>query len=55
MRVGFIGTGRMGAPEEFFNNPSDICRRMGEEAPLCYDEEEDFYALTRNVPVRVLR
>ncbi|MGH3438551.1 MAG: cytochrome P450, partial [Sciscionella sp.] len=37
--------------EEFFNNPFDIYRRMREEAPLYYDEEEDFYALTRHEDV----
>ena len=37
--------------EEFFNNPFDIYRRMREEAPLYYNEEEDFYALTRHVDV----
>lgn len=37
--------------EEFFNNPFDIYRRMREEAPLYYNEKEDFYALTRHVDV----
>jgi cytochrome P450 len=37
--------------EEFFTNPFDIYRRMREEAPLYYDEKEDFYALTRHVDV----
>jgi cytochrome P450 len=37
--------------EEFFNNPFDIYRRMREEAPLYYSEDEDFYALTRHVDV----
>jgi cytochrome P450 len=37
--------------EEFFTNPFDIYRRMREEAPLYYDEQEDFYALTRHVDV----
>ena len=37
--------------EEFFNDPFDIYRRMREEAPLYYNEEEDFYALTRHVDV----
>jgi cytochrome P450 len=37
--------------EEFFTNPFEIYRRMREEAPLYYDEEEDFYALTRHVDV----
>jgi cytochrome P450 len=34
--------------EEFFNNPFEIYRRMREDAPLYYDEKEDFYALTRH-------
>ena len=34
--------------EEFFNNPFEIYRRMREDAPLYYDEREDFYALTRH-------
>ena len=37
--------------EEFFNNPSEVYRRMREEAPLYYDEDEDFYALTRHEDV----
>ena len=37
--------------EEFFNNPFEIYRRMREEAPVYYDEEEDFYALTRHEDV----
>jgi cytochrome P450 len=37
--------------EEFFNNPSAVYRRMREEASLYYDEEEDFYALTRHEDV----
>ena len=37
--------------EEFFNNPFDTYRRMREEAPLYYDEDEDFYALTRHEDV----
>jgi cytochrome P450 len=37
--------------EEFFNNPFEIYRRMREEAPLYYDEKEDFYALTRHEDV----
>jgi cytochrome P450 len=34
--------------EEFFNNPFDMYRRMREEAPIYYDEVEDFYAITRH-------
>ena len=37
--------------EEYFNNPFEIYRRMREEAPLYYDEKEDFYALTRHEDV----
>ena len=37
--------------EEFFNSPFEIYRRMREEAPLYYDEKEDFYALTRHEDV----
>jgi cytochrome P450 len=37
--------------EEFFNNPYGIYRRMREDAPLYYDEKEDFYALTRHEDV----
>jgi cytochrome P450 len=37
--------------EEFFNNPFEIYRRMREDAPLYYDEREDFYALTRHEDV----
>ena len=37
--------------EEFFNDPFEIYRRMREDAPLYYDEKEDFYALTRHEDV----
>src|SRR4051812_47975493 len=37
--------------EEFFNDPFDLYRRMREEAPVYYDEERDFYALTRHEDV----
>ena len=37
--------------EEFFTNPFDIYRRMREDAPLYYDEREDFYAITRHEDV----
>ncbi len=37
--------------EDYFDNPFDIYRRMREEAPLYYDEKEDFYALTRHEDV----
>jgi cytochrome P450 len=37
--------------EEFFNNPFEIYRRMREEAPVYYNDEEDFYALTRHEDV----
>ncbi|MGV0815026.1 cytochrome P450 [Mycolicibacterium boenickei] len=34
--------------EEFFNNPFDMYRRMRSDAPLYYNEDLDFYALTRH-------
>jgi cytochrome P450 len=34
--------------QDYFDNPYDVYRRMREEAPLYYDEEGDFYALTRH-------
>lgn len=37
--------------EEYFNDPFEIYRRMREETPLYYDEQEDFYALTRHEDV----
>ncbi len=37
--------------EDYFDNPFDIYLRMREEAPLYYDEKEDFYALTRHEDV----
>ena len=37
--------------QEYFDNPYAVYARMREEAPLYYDEEEDFYALTRHVDV----
>ncbi|OBI09528.1 cytochrome [Mycolicibacter heraklionensis] len=37
--------------EEYFDNPFDIYRRMREEAPLYYNADEDFYALTRHEDV----
>jgi cytochrome P450 len=36
---------------EYFANPYDIYKRMRVEAPLYYDEELDFYALTRHEDV----
>ena len=37
--------------QEYFDNPYEIYERMREEAPIYYDEEEDFYALTRHEDV----
>lgn len=37
--------------EEYFNNPFETYRRMREDAPLYYDEDGDFYALTRHEDV----
>ncbi|HEY7053664.1 MAG TPA: cytochrome P450 [Mycobacterium sp.] len=37
--------------EEFFNGPWEIYRRMREESPVYYNEEHDFYALSRHEDV----
>ena len=37
--------------EEFFNGPWEIYRRMREEAPVYYNSEHDFYALSRHEDV----
>jgi cytochrome P450 len=37
--------------QEFFDDPYAVYRRMRDEAPLYYDEQEDFYALTRHEDV----
>jgi cytochrome P450 len=37
--------------EEYFTNPFGIYRRMRTEAPLYYNADQDFYALTRHVDV----
>jgi cytochrome P450 len=37
--------------EEFFNGPWETYRRMREEAPVYYNEEHDFYALSRHEDV----
>ncbi len=37
--------------QEYFDNPYEIYRRMRDEAPIYYDEQEDFYALTRHADV----
>lgn len=37
--------------EEFFNNPFEIYRRMRTEAPIYYNADQDFYALTRHEDV----
>lgn len=36
---------------EFFNDPYAVYRRMREEAPVYYNEQYDFYALTRHEDV----
>jgi len=36
---------------EFFEEPQEIYRRMREEAPVYYNEEYDFYALSRHEDV----
>src|SRR2546422_9192417 len=33
--------------EEFFNNPSEVYRRLRNEAPVYYSERYGFYALSR--------
>ena len=37
--------------QDYFDNPYEIYKRMREEAPIYYDEDEDFYALTRHEDV----
>ena len=37
--------------QDYFDNPYEIYKRMRDEAPIYYDEEEDFYALTRHADV----
>jgi cytochrome P450 len=37
--------------EEYFNEPWEIYRRMRDEAPVYYNEELDFYALSRHADV----
>jgi cytochrome P450 len=37
--------------QDYFDNPYEIYRRMRDEAPIYYDEVEDFYALTRHADV----
>ncbi len=37
--------------QDYFDNPYEIYKRMRDEAPIYYDEEEDFYALTRHEDV----
>jgi cytochrome P450 len=37
--------------EEYFTNPFEMYRRMREEAPVYYNAEHDFYALTRHEDV----
>ena len=37
--------------EEFFNGPWELYRRMREEAPVYYNSEHDFYALSRHEDV----
>ncbi|MGV0848917.1 cytochrome P450 [Mycolicibacterium phlei] len=36
---------------EYFQNPYEIYRRMRDEAPIYYNEDEDFYAITRHADV----
>ncbi len=37
--------------QDYFDNPYEIYQRMRDEAPIYYDEELDFYALTRHADV----
>jgi cytochrome P450 len=37
--------------QEYFDDPYEIYRRMRDETPIYYDEEADFYALTRHEDV----
>lgn len=37
--------------QDYFDNPYEIYRRMRDEAPIYYDDELDFYALTRHADV----
>jgi cytochrome P450 len=37
--------------QEFFDDPYAVFRRLRDEAPLYYNEQEDFYALTRHADV----
>ena len=37
--------------QDYFDNPYEIYKRMRDEAPIYYDEQEDFYALTRHEDV----
>jgi cytochrome P450 len=37
--------------QEYFDDPYAVYRRMRDETPIYYDEEQDFYALTRHADV----
>jgi cytochrome P450 len=37
--------------QDYFENPYEVYQRMRDDAPLYYDEVEDFYALTRHEDV----
>jgi cytochrome P450 len=37
--------------QEYFDNPYEIYSRMRDEAPIYYDEDGDFYAITRHADV----
>jgi len=37
--------------QDYFDNPYEIYKRIRDEAPVYYDEVEDFYALTRHADV----
>jgi cytochrome P450 len=37
--------------QEYFDDPYEIYGRMRDETPIYYDEEQDFYALSRHADV----
>jgi cytochrome P450 len=37
--------------QEYFDDPYEIYKRLRDEAPIYYDEQENFYALTRHADV----
>ena len=37
--------------DEFFNDPTEVYRRLREEAPVYFSQQYDFYALSRFAPL----